>query len=73
MRLRRLVGPVGFDVIDEQEERPVRLQAFEKTPGAGFIYFHRKALKGGLYQRLKGLYSSFGLEVIREKDLEPIR
>jgi len=48
-------------------------QAFKKTPGASCVYFHRKALKGGMYQRLKDLYSSLGLEVIREKDLEPIR
>jgi D-aminoacyl-tRNA deacylase len=45
-------------------------QAVGKTPKVSLIYFHRKALKGGNYRRLKDLFTSLGLEVVREKDLE---
>ena len=45
-------------------------QAFNKTPGARFVYFHRKALKGADYERLKAFFESLGLEAVREADLE---
>jgi D-aminoacyl-tRNA deacylase len=45
-------------------------QAFKKTPGARFVYFHRKALKGAEYDCLKAFFESLGLETVREEDLE---
>jgi len=45
-------------------------QAYKKTPRVSLVYFHRKALKGAEYDRLKTIFESMGLETVREDDLE---
>jgi D-aminoacyl-tRNA deacylase len=47
-------------------------ETMRKTPEAKLVYFHRKALKGHEYRRLKDVFTSLGLEAVREKDLEKL-
>ena len=45
-------------------------RAVERTPGAKFVYFHRKALGKPLLRDLEGFFRDRGLEPVREADLE---
>ncbi len=47
-------------------------QAIEKSPGAGMVYFHRKALGKPTLHRLESWFKEQGLKVVREGDLEPM-
>ncbi len=46
------------------------LTAIERTPGAKYVYFHRKALKKDKYRELKTRYSEKGYEPIQSDDLD---
>jgi D-aminoacyl-tRNA deacylase len=54
----------------EKASEEALAQAYKKTPRVSFVYFHRKALKGADYDRLKTFFESLGLESVREEDLE---
>lgn len=44
----------------------------DATTGATNVYFHKKQLRGGQYQKFKEIFSELGLDPVRTKDLEII-
>jgi len=46
-------------------------QAIARTPGARFVYLHRKALPKPLLRTVEAFFRDRGLEPVREADLEP--
>ena|SRR3990170_438963 len=46
-------------------------QAIARTPGARFVYLHRKALPKPLLRTLEAFFGDRGVEPVREADLEP--
>jgi D-aminoacyl-tRNA deacylase len=54
----------------EKASEDALAQVVKKTPGAKFVYLHRKAMKAEEYKRYKGFFEGLGLEAVHEKDLE---
>jgi len=51
------------------------LQAVERTPGARYVYFHKKSMKGAKYRELRDWFTSpagGGLEEIRGRTMEDL-
>jgi len=46
-------------------------QSIARTPGARFVYLHRKALPKPLLRTVEAFFRDRGLEPVREADLEP--
>ncbi len=44
-------------------------RALERTPGANYVYFHRKALKKDKYRELKKWFENKGYNVVHAEDL----
>lgn len=55
--------------LENIKERMLR-KAIEKTPGAEYVYFHRKAMKKPQYRELKGWFEDNGLIALSQKDIE---
>jgi len=50
-------------------------QAVDRTPGARYVYFHRKSMKGARYRELRDWFTSpegGGLEEVRSRDMEDL-
>jgi len=47
-------------------------RAITRTPGARFVYFHRKAIAKPLLRELESWFRDRGLEPVRASDLEPL-
>jgi D-aminoacyl-tRNA deacylase len=58
--------------VDKIISEDLLMQAVDKTHGVKLVYFHRKALKKPVYNKLKDWFTSQGLEVVRSSDLENI-
>lgn len=56
------VEPLNWDSME---------RAIERTPGARFVYFHRKALPKPLLRELEAFFRDRGVESVREADLAP--
>jgi D-aminoacyl-tRNA deacylase len=48
------------------------VMALERTPGAEYIYFHKKALKKPRYRELKTFFIDNGCKVVKSDDLEDL-
>jgi len=53
----------------EEWDESVLDRAIAATPGAEFVYFHRKALSKPLLRKLEDWFSGRGIRVVREDDL----
>lgn len=53
------------DIKEEMLEK-----AMDKTPGAEYVYFHRKAMKKSRYRELRTWFENRGLTPVSQKDLE---
>jgi len=56
------LDPPNWDAIE---------RAIARTPGARFVYLHRKALPKPLLRTVEAFFKDRGLESVREADLEP--
>lgn len=63
-----IIPSYALDNISEQ----MLMSAFRQTPGAKYVYFHRKSIKKGQYRELKSWYEKHGHDVISSEDLEDI-
>ncbi len=59
-----------FDSAGDGNARKLIRMAKDRTPGAKYAYFDRKALKGGRYGRYKEIAAGLGLEPVRMKHLD---
>jgi len=48
------------------------LNALSETPGADFVYFHRKALEKPTLRKMEIWFKEHGIRVAREEDLQPL-
>lgn len=63
-----LIPSYAAEALDE----PIFREAVSHTPEARFAYVHRKALKGPDRRRMLRLIEESGLQVVRERELEPL-
>ncbi|UCD92682.1 MAG: transposase [Methanobacteriota archaeon] len=55
--------------LDRNKEKMLE-EAIEKTPGAEYVYFHRKAMKKSQYRELGAWFEARGLQSVSQKSLE---
>ncbi|MFQ5919255.1 MAG: D-aminoacyl-tRNA deacylase [Thermoplasmata archaeon] len=63
-----LIPSYATEALDEAVFR----EAVSQTPEVRLAYVHRKALKGPNRRRMLGLIAEAGLDVIRERELDPL-
>lgn len=57
----------------ENLEAVIAKEVISKTQGAEKVYFHRKRLKGGQFQKWKEIFSKLGLTPVRTSDLDSLK